>query len=141
MANLKRSEMRFIDEVFGMGSGYVLDFSNRTFAEFFEDEFAINIYHGKYESRGGSKANHLRTLIEGAAAAVSALTAKAKLAGMWREKVDQHNTGNPVYERIERVIVERPTQSARGSIPDENTYDEPSTEVVPEMPHRHWSAD
>src|SRR5262245_53279852 len=29
----------------------------------------------------------------GAAAAVSALTAKAKLAGMWREKVDQHNTG------------------------------------------------
>jgi hypothetical protein len=32
----------------------------------------------------------------GAAAAVSALTAKAKLAGMWREKVDQHNTGNPL---------------------------------------------
>ena len=29
----------------------------------------------------------------GAAAAVSALTAKAKLAGMWRDKVDQHNTG------------------------------------------------
>jgi hypothetical protein len=24
---------------------------------------------------------------------VSALTAKAKLAGMWREKVEQHNTG------------------------------------------------
>ena len=29
----------------------------------------------------------------GAAAAVSALIAKAKLAGMWREKIDQHNTG------------------------------------------------
>jgi hypothetical protein len=29
----------------------------------------------------------------GAAAAVSALTAKAKLAGMWREKFEQHNTG------------------------------------------------
>ena len=28
----------------------------------------------------------------GAAAAVSALIAKAKLAGMWREKIDQHNT-------------------------------------------------
>jgi hypothetical protein len=48
----------------------------------------------------------------GAAAAVTALTAKAKLAGMWREKVDQHNTGSPVYERIERVIVERAPQSA-----------------------------
>jgi hypothetical protein len=29
----------------------------------------------------------------GAAAAVSALIAKAKLAGMWREKIDQHTTG------------------------------------------------
>jgi hypothetical protein len=77
----------------------------------------------------------------GAAAAVSALTAKAKLAGMWREKVDQHNTGSPVYERIERVIVERAPQSAPGIIPDESVYDEPSTEVVGEMPRRHWSAD
>jgi hypothetical protein len=64
MANLKRSEMRFIDEVFGMGSGYVPDFSNRTFAEFFEDEFGINIYQDKYETRGNSKANHLRAFIE-----------------------------------------------------------------------------
>jgi hypothetical protein len=39
---------------------------------------------------------------DGAAAAVSALTAKGKLAGMWREKVDQHNTGSVQYERIER---------------------------------------
>jgi hypothetical protein len=36
----------------------------------------------------------------------SALTAKAKLAGMWRDRIDQHNTGSPVYERIERVIIE-----------------------------------
>lgn len=64
MANLKRSEMRFVDEVFGMGGGYVLDFSNRTFAEFFEDEFGINIYQDKYETRGSSKANHLRAFIE-----------------------------------------------------------------------------
>jgi hypothetical protein len=77
----------------------------------------------------------------GAAAAVSALTAKAKLAGMWREKVDQHNTGSPVYERIERVIVERSSQSAAEGIPDESICDEPSAEVVREMPDQHWSAD
>jgi hypothetical protein len=36
----------------------------------------------------------------GAAAAVSAITAKAKLAGLWREKVDQHSTGtvNTVWQ-------------------------------------------
>jgi hypothetical protein len=80
----------------------------------------------------------------GAAAAVTALTAKAKLAGMWREKVDQHNTGSPVYERIERVIVERAPQSAPNGHDEEIGYDEPSkfTEVARDfgMPRRHWSA-
>ena len=64
MASLKRSEMRFLDEVFDMRSGYVLDFSNRTFSEFFEDEFGIQIYQEKYQSRGGSKANLLRGFID-----------------------------------------------------------------------------
>src|SRR5215510_15777249 len=36
----------------------------------------------------------------GAAAAVSALTAKAKLAGMWREKLDQHNTGTGTISTV-----------------------------------------
>jgi hypothetical protein len=66
MANLKRSEMRFIDEVFGRGSGYVLDFSNRTFAEFFEDEFSINIYREKYETpTGGAQFGSLVALFWG----------------------------------------------------------------------------
>jgi hypothetical protein len=64
MASLKRSEIRFIDEVFNMKDGYPLDFSNRTFAEFFEDEFKIDIYADKYSERGTSKANRLRCFIE-----------------------------------------------------------------------------
>jgi hypothetical protein len=64
MASLKRSEIRFIDEVFNMKDGYPLDFSNRTFAEFFEDEFKIDIYADNYSGRGTSKANRLRCFIE-----------------------------------------------------------------------------
>jgi hypothetical protein len=52
----------------------------------------------------------------GAAAAVSALIAKAKLAGMWRERVDQHNSGSIQYERIERVIVEHDSDDAAQSL-------------------------
>src|SRR5262249_9613124 len=79
----------------------------------------------------------------GAAAAVNALTAKAKLAGMWREKVGQHNTGNPIYERIERVIVERAQQSnnVRPSLaePRNDTEHEISYEEPPSSkPPRHW---
>jgi hypothetical protein len=42
-----------------------------------------------------AEAARLKAMSEkgGSAAAVGALTAKAKLAGMWREKVEQHNTG------------------------------------------------
>jgi len=43
-----------------MGAGYVLDFSNRTFAEFVADSTGRNIYDPKYDNAGGSKANRLR---------------------------------------------------------------------------------
>jgi hypothetical protein len=39
----------------------------------------------------------------GAAAAVSALIAKAKLAGMWREKIDQHNTSTGTVSTVWQV--------------------------------------
>jgi hypothetical protein len=77
----------------------------------------------------------------GAAAAVSATTVKAKLAGMWRDKVDQHNTGTPAYERIERVIVERPSAEDR-LLPTPATYnDEIEEETVRSTDTgRHWSS-
>jgi hypothetical protein len=39
----------------------------------------------------------------GAAAAVSALIAKAKLAGMWQEKIDQHNSGTGTVRTVWNV--------------------------------------
>jgi hypothetical protein len=47
-----------------MGSGYVLDFSNRTFEEFVLDSIGKSIYAAEYETGGGSKANRLRALLE-----------------------------------------------------------------------------
>ena len=49
-----------IDRVFGMEGGYVLNFSNRTFAEFFRDEFGVDIYDDRWAAQGNSKANRLR---------------------------------------------------------------------------------
>jgi hypothetical protein len=53
-----------IDEIFEMGSGYVLNFSDRTMAEYFEDELGIEIYDEKYAINGTSKAKHIRAFIE-----------------------------------------------------------------------------
>jgi hypothetical protein len=58
------TEKRDIEAALGMGSGYVLDFSNRTFAEFIESSIGVDIYAGQYSNFGTSKANHLRCFFE-----------------------------------------------------------------------------
>jgi hypothetical protein len=60
MSTLAPREKRKLEDLFGMSSGYVLDFSNSTFARFFEEVVYLNIYGGKYSEYGSSKANHLR---------------------------------------------------------------------------------
>lgn len=60
MANLSRSEKLKLESIFDMKSGYVLNFSNRTFKEFFEENYAVDIYDNRYAYESGSKANRLR---------------------------------------------------------------------------------
>lgn len=55
---------KIIEKFLGMDSGYVLNFSNRTFSDFFVENFKINIYDDKYADRGESKAKRLRTFWE-----------------------------------------------------------------------------
>ena len=64
MTKIRPIDMRFFDEVFEMQSGYVLDFSDRTFAEFFDSELSINIDTQKYFQGGSSKAKRLRTFLQ-----------------------------------------------------------------------------
>jgi hypothetical protein len=59
MVELKHSDMRKIENAFNNG-GYVLNFSDKTFREYFEDELSIDIDVGKYKFMGSSKMNRLR---------------------------------------------------------------------------------
>jgi hypothetical protein len=67
MSNLSSIERRKLERLFRMSSGYVLDFSDRTFSEFFEEHTRIDIDAQSYRERGTSKANRLRSfwIIEG----------------------------------------------------------------------------
>jgi len=84
MVALKRSEIRAIEEAvsYPQGIGYVLDFSNRTMAEFFEDEFEIEIYDEKYSVNGPSKRNHLTTFLKD----TDAYTAQKVLRALWERR-------------------------------------------------------
>ncbi|NOR47991.1 MAG: hypothetical protein GQ533_08100 [Methanosarcinaceae archaeon] len=64
MANLKPVEKKYFEDIFGMSSGYVLDYTNTTFAELFGDVVGIDIYDDKYAFNGDSKAKRLRAFWE-----------------------------------------------------------------------------
>lgn len=60
MSDLTGSDRRKLEKLLGMSSGYVLNFSDRTFGEFF-DEYRLGIDAERYKARGTSKANRVRT--------------------------------------------------------------------------------
>lgn len=64
MARLSMLEKRIFEDLFGMSGGYVLDFSNATFAQFFREVTSVNIYSPKYADMGDSKGKRLRTFWE-----------------------------------------------------------------------------
>lgn len=96
MVVLKRSDMRIFEDAFDMHSGYVLNFSDRTFAEFFEDEFGIDIYQKKYEFNGSSKAKRLRAFL----AVEDPFTVSRVARALWerREQLPQYQKPTPQNE-------------------------------------------
>lgn len=63
MARIGMADKLLIEDVFEMGGGYVLDFTNPTFAGFFKDEVGVDIDDGQYFASGSSKANRLRCFL------------------------------------------------------------------------------
>jgi hypothetical protein len=60
MSDLTMTEKRRFERLLRMNTGYVLDFSNRTFQEFVADSTGRNIFDERYQYASGSKANCLR---------------------------------------------------------------------------------
>jgi Restriction endonuclease len=61
---LKKLDFELLDSIFEMGGGYVLDFSNQTYSEFFWNELGIDIDDQKYCDIGTSKGKRLRSYLK-----------------------------------------------------------------------------
>jgi hypothetical protein len=64
MSNIRTIDMMFVDDLFEMGGGYVLNFSDRTFAQFFAEELNIDIDDPLYSKNGTSKGKRLRCFLQ-----------------------------------------------------------------------------
>lgn len=63
MSSLTDTEKRYFGKLLGMQSGYVLDYTDANFGEFF-NRHRINIHGQKYQSYGTSKAKKMRAFWE-----------------------------------------------------------------------------
>lgn len=125
MSDLTFLEKSKFEQFFGMKSGYVADFSNRTFAEFVRDTAGRDIYDQRYEYGSGSKANRLRAFWQKEENRVV-----AKLMGDMLEYVG--GTG-PLYDSCRQIIVR-----LQGATPPHGTSsnDHPSRPRRSEALHR-----
>jgi hypothetical protein len=81
MANIRMLDMQVIDDLFQRDGnpGYVLDFSDRTFGIFFQQELNVDIDDQAYAKEGGSKLKRLKCFLR----TVDNDTATRTLRALW----------------------------------------------------------
>lgn len=106
MTNLSMVEKNLVDDLTDMHTGYVLDFTNATFAEFFQAEVGIDIYDNAYFNGSGSKGKRLRAFLDrGEPRAVAkALTALWEYREDWRRRTGQPENVENARVKLSAVI-------------------------------------
>jgi hypothetical protein len=98
MSNLTFTEKRKFEQLLGMDTGYVLDFTNRSFAEFVRDSTGRNIYDTRYDHESGSKANRLRAFWQ---------KEDNALVGKLMGDILDYRAGNGPLDEVCRLVVAR----------------------------------
>ena len=60
-ARIRTMGMPILDKVFVTGDGFVLNFSNRTFADFFREELQVDIDDPRWEAQAERKTSGSRS--------------------------------------------------------------------------------
>ena len=132
VVRLKATELRLLDDLFEMHGGYVLDFSNRTFAEFFFDELGVDIYSSCWDGGGTSKAKRLRFYLRNNPASTVVKTLRAlwdyREAERRRHGADESIPAaeEQFYDLIERLGGARPRPKRRESSKADDVSLDPS---------------
>lgn len=129
---IRSIDMRFLDDLFEMRGGYVLHFSNRTFAEFFDQEMDIDIDDPRYDEEGTSKAKRLRFFLKTSDPQIRVRT----LLALWnyretnrrRNRIEETipDAEREFYSLVERLGGKRPSGNEQNSTLQATTKIDPS---------------
>lgn len=107
MGSIRAIEMKLVDQLFQKpgNPGYVLDFSDASFASYFSQELGVSIYNDRFLRKGNSKLNRLRCYLE----VVDDQDAAKAIASLWEYRdtvADEYKVDVPkAAHRINALIV------------------------------------
>ena len=122
MSDLSFVEQKKFEELFGMASGYVLDFSHPSFQSFFNGTVGVDILSDKYAKGSGSKAKRIQSFWEQESNPVVG-KALEELLSYWKYLQDSKGTKDypPAYNdalaACARLLGKKP--QAQNDNPDE----------------------
>ena len=96
--NIRAIDFVLLDELFEMGGGYVLDFSDRTFGQFFAQELNYDIDDPAYVVNGRSKGKRLRCFLQ----KVDSPTVVRTLKAIWEYR-EAKRASNHKAETVENA--------------------------------------
>lgn len=107
MAHISAAENATIAEAFGSSSGYVMDFTNPTYEQFFRNDVGIAIYDDEYGDNGNSKGKRLHCFLEKttdalAFKAINALWEYRKSQG-WKPDYEDPIRAGTLNDRMEAL--------------------------------------
>ena len=126
---IRTMDMPILDEVFVMGQGLVLNFSNQTFADFFREELQVDIDHPRWEAQGGSKARRLRYYLRQADRrtaldTLNALWAYREISGVTHDYPKLDDTVRDAFFKIlERLGAKMQSQAGSTTTPSQRSID------------------
>ena len=106
MNSLTSIDKRYLEKILGMESGYVLDFNDATFGEFFA-RYSVDIHSKKFQTYGTSKAKKMRAFWEQESDQTVATVLDELLASYEADcELNQHTLDDNLLKKC-RVIIAR----------------------------------
>ncbi len=137
MSSLTDIEKRYFEKLLGMQSGYVLDYSDATFGEFF-NRHKINIHGQQYQTYGTSKAKKMRAFWEQEPDAVVGKVLEELLEAYEADcSLNNRDADAPVLEKSRGIVVRlsgKPAPSRPGQTVDDFLHSEFSIPNIQKLP-------
>jgi hypothetical protein len=104
MSSLTEIEKRYLEKILGMHSGWVLDYTDPTFAAFFK-RYQIDIHSQRYQTYGQSKAKKMRAFWEQEPDALVARVLSEMLAAYVATcELNDREPDHPILDKCEKVV-------------------------------------